>query len=433
MTQRVAVRSTVHSTRPGLQRRPPSVKQSLQTTLLPKGFGVFLSGRYSLAVEANDYADSPFGRPAEVGRPHGYVAYLPKALPRSLAISAANTSRLGDAEAALGRLAGVGRLLPDPDLLVIPYLRREALSSARIEGTQATLLEVLDAEVSDAVLNPDLEEVVNYIVAMRTGLTRLETLPLSNRLLREIHAILLRGVRGRERDPGEFRTSQNWIGAPTDSIQSARFVPPPPEELGHLLTDFERFLHEADELPVLVRVAMAHYQFETIHPFLDGNGRLGRLLIVFYLVRCDRLPAPLLYVSPFLESRRSEYYQALQTVRESGDFDPWLAMILEAIETQASDALRRAERLVDLQEHYRAVVRAKTRGAANQALDIVFRQPLINSRVVERDLSITRPSALAALRTLEEVGLLAQLDQAGPHGQHKWQAREILAILTDDE
>lgn len=315
---------------------------------------------------------------------------------------------------------------------MIPYLRREALSSARIEGTQATLLEVLDAEVSDDVLNPDLEEVVNYILAMRTGLARLETLPLSNRLLREIHEILLQGVRGRERSPGEFRTSQNWIGASHETIQTARFVPPPPDLLGELLTDFELFLHEPGALPLLVKVALAHYQFETIHPFLDGNGRLGRLLIVFYLVWSERLPAPLLYISPYLEARRTEYYDALQTVREAGDFGPWLSMMLRAIETQANDALQRAERLVDLREHYRVEVRNRTRGAANDALEIVFRQPLIHSRIVEKELSISRPSALSALRELEQAGLLTQLEATGPHGQHKWQAPQILNILNED-
>lgn len=383
-------------------------------------------------MDESHYADSLFGRPAEVGRPHGYIAYLPNPLPRALEISPESTRLLGEAEAALGRLSGVGRLLPDPDLLVVPYLRREALSSARIEGTQATLLEVLAAEVSDEVLNPDLEEVVNYIIAMRTGLDRLESLPLSNRLIREIHEILLQGVRGRERAPGEFRTTQNWIGAASETIETARFVPPPPAALGELLGDFERFLHESSSLPLLVKVALAHYQFETIHPFLDGNGRLGRLLIVFYLVWSERLPAPLLYISPYLEARRTEYYEALQTVRESGDFDPWLSMMLTAIETQANDALHRAERLVDLREHYRSTVRNRTRGAANEALEVVFRQPLINSRIVERELSVSKPSALNALRALESAGLLRQLESMGPHGQHKWQAPEILEILNED-
>lgn len=382
-------------------------------------------------MELNEYVSSIFGEPRQIGRSHPYVAYAPRPIPRTLEISASNTIALGEAEAALGRLAGVGRLLPDPDLLVVPYLRREALSSARIEGTQATLLEVLDAEVSEEILNPDLEEVANYILAMRKGLERLQTLPLSNRLLREIHAVLLSGVRGRERSPGEFRTTQNWIGTPGDSIQSAKFVPPPPDQLSDLLTDFERFLHEEPQLPLLVHVALAHYQFETIHPFLDGNGRLGRLLIVFFLVWRERLPAPLLYISPYLESRRDLYYETLQIVRETGNFDPWLDMLLTAIATQASDALNRAERLVDLRENYRSRVSARTRGAANKALDIVFVQPVITSRAVERQLNVTKPSALAALRILEDAGLLAAFDTTGPHGQLKWHAPEILEVLGD--
>ena len=383
-------------------------------------------------MDASRYVDSEFGGPAKVGSKHSYVAYRPKPLPRSLEISADNTRLLGDAEAALGRLAGVGRLLPDPDLLVTPYLRREALSSARIEGTQATLVEVLDAEISEDILNPDLEEVVNYILAMRTGLEKLESLPLSNRLLREIHAVLLRGVRGRERSPGEFRTTQNWIGDQSATVETAYFVPPPPSEMGDLLTDFEFFLHEASELPVLVRIALAHYQFKTIHPFLDGNGRLGRLLIVFYLVWCKRLPAPLLYLSPYLESNRDRYYDSLQVVRETGRFDPWLRLMLEAIETQASDALVRAERLVDLRERYRVSVRERTRGAANEAIELVFRQPIITSRIVEQELAISKPSALSALKQLEGSGLLSQFEQAGPHGQHKWFAPEIITVLGDD-
>jgi len=290
----------------------------------------------------------------------------------------------------------------------------------------------LNAEVSEDVLNPDLEEVVNYILAMRTGLERLETLPLSNRLLREIHGELLRGVRGRERSPGDFRTTQNWIGGSNATVMSATFVPPPPFEMGALLTDLELFLHESSDLPVLVRIALAHYQFETIHPFLDGNGRLGRLLIVFYLVWCGRIPAPLLYLSPFLESNRQDYYVALQTVRETGNFNPWLNMLLEGIETQATDALLRAERLMDLRESYRKSVRELTRGAANEAIELVFRQPIINSTIVERSLSISRPSALSALRQLEEAGLLSQMAESGPHGQLKWYSPQILEVLSDD-
>lgn len=232
-------------------------------------------------------------------------------------ISPENLLRLADAEAAVGRLVGAARLLPQPHLLVRPYLRREAVASTRIEGTQASLVDVFDAEAGDRPLSADVEEVVNYVRAMETGIRRLETLPVSTRLVRELHAVILAGVRGREHRPGEIRSTQNWIGPADATIETATFVPPPPDELGDLLTDLERFVHEEPLLSPLVQAALVHYQFETIHPFLDGNGRLGRLLIVFLLIVRDRLPEPLLYLSPYLEARRDAYYGALQGVREA--------------------------------------------------------------------------------------------------------------------
>lgn len=338
--------------------------------------------------------------------------------------------RLADAEAALGRLAGAGRLLPDPQLLVQPYLRREALASTRIEGTQASLAEVFDAALSDQPLGADVEEVMNYVQAMEVGLVRLEQLPISGRLLREMHAVILDGVRGRDRQPGEFRTTQNWIGSPGATIETATFVPPPPGLVGELLDDLERFVHEPPTMPPLVQAALLHYQFETIHPFLDGNGRLGRLLIVFFLVDRGRLPAPLLYISPYFESRRSEYYAALQGVRERGDFDAWLALFLDAIDTQAVDAVSRAERLTDLRERYRSSTRAVTRGVANQLVDLTFESPVLNARIVQQRLEISRPAALSALRLLADQGLLAEAAD-GPRGQLRWRAHEVIDILAE--
>lgn len=228
-------------------------------------------------MDAERYADTAFGRPRRTGGVHGYVAYVPKPIPRDLALSGGVVRALADAESALGRLAGAGRLLTHPHVLVGPYLRREAVSSARIEGTQASLADVFEAEADERPLSADLEEVVNYLRAMNAGLERLATLPLSVRLIREMHGVVLAGVRGRERQPGELRTSQNWIGRPGATLQEAAFVPPPPEEMGPLLTDWERFVHDGSDLSPLVEAALLHYQFETIHPFLDGNGRLGRL------------------------------------------------------------------------------------------------------------------------------------------------------------
>jgi len=383
-------------------------------------------------VQLGDYADTDFGSPRRTGGPHGYVAYFPRPIPREVPISPANLLRLADAEAALGRLAGAGRLLQRPQLLVGPYLRREAVASTRIEGTQASLLDVFDAEASDQPFGADVEEVVNYVSAMELGLRRLETIPVSTRLVREMHAVILAGVRGQDRQPGELRTTQNWIGSAGARIEEAAFVPPPPGELSELLSDLERFVHEAPRLPPLVQAALIHYQFETIHPFLDANGRLGRLLIVFFLVVRGRLPEPLLYLSPHFEARRQQYYGALQGVRERGDFERWLALFLDGVRTQAIDAVVRAERLTDLREQYRQKVRTATRGSANQLVDLAFEQPVLNARLVEVRLNITRPAALAALRQLSKLGLLTEVGD-GPRGQLRWRAHEVLAALVDEQ
>ncbi|MEJ7844831.1 MAG: Fic family protein [Acidimicrobiales bacterium] len=382
-------------------------------------------------MDAAHYAGTEFGLARRTAGPHGYIAYFPRPIPRSVPISPENLLRVADAEAALGRLAGAGRLLPHPQLLVGPYLRREAVASTRIEGTQASLVEVFDAEASDQPLGPDVEEVVNYVRAMEIGLQRLHTLPVSTRLIREMHAVILAGVRGRERQPGELRTTQNWIGPVGATIETATFVPPPADELGNLLTDLEYFIHEEPQVPPLVQAALVHYQFETIHPFLDGNGRLGRLLVVFFLVVRDRLPEPLLYLSPYFESRREQYYAALQGVREQGDFDRWLGLFLDAVRTQAVDAVARAERLTDLRERYRIEVQAATRGAANQLVDLAFEQPVLNARAVERRLDISRPAALNALRQLAELQVLTEVP-GGPRGQLRWRAQEILDVLTSE-
>lgn len=382
-------------------------------------------------MDAAQYADTPFGCARRTPGAHGYVAYFPHPIPRKLEISSTNLLKLADGEAALGRLAGAGRLLPHPHLLVRPYLRREAVASTRIEGTQASLVEVFDAEAGDKPFGADVEEVVNYVRAMETGLQRLQTLPVSTRLIREMHSVILAGVRGRQRQPGDLRTTQNWIGPPGATIETATFVPPPPDRLSELLTDLESFIHEEPALPPLVQAALVHYQFETIHPFLDGNGRLGRLLIVFFLVVRDRLPEPLLYLSPYFETRRNDYYDALQCVRERGDFDRWLTLFLDGIKTQAVDAVNRAERLTDLRESYRSRVRATTRGAANQLVDLAFEQPVLNARLVQARLRITRPAALTALRQLAEVGILREVD-GGPRGQLRWRAPDVLAVLVED-
>ncbi len=381
-------------------------------------------------MDASLYEKTPFGEVRSVpGK--GYRAYYPNPLPKSIDMAHDTVMRLADAEAALGRLASAGRLLPNPHLLIRPYLLKEALSSARIEGTQASLLGVLEAEAEAQKNDPDIEEVLNYMDAMEEGLTRLSNLPFSLRLVRNMHAVLLRGVRGRERQPGEVRVSQNWIGPLGSTLETASFVPPPPGELAALLSDWERFVHENRTISVLVQSGLLHYQFETIHPFLDGNGRMGRLLIVFHLVLRERLLQPLLYLSSYFERRRDDYYTGLQGVRERGDMNAWLRFYLEGVETQANDAVRRAERLIDLREKYRARVMESTRGQAVILVDSLIANPIVNAHRVEARLGVKRPTSLRMLGLLEKLEILTEI-RPGPRRLRRFVANEVLEVLEKD-
>lgn len=353
-------------------------------------------------------------------------------IPRKLDLPAETVNLLADAEGALGRLAGVGQLLPNPELLIRPYLLREALSSTRIEGTRASMVDVLEADVSGGRPSADVQEVVNYVSAMRSGLQMLETLPVSERLLREMHRRLLAGVRGAQLAPGELRTSQNWIGPPGSTVATAPYVPPPPEELGSLLSDWERFANETVELPLLVQNALLHAQFESIHPFLDGNGRLGRLIIVFFLVAHGRLPAPLLYLSGFLESRRDQYYDSLQTIRQQGDPFPWITLFLDAVRTQASDAVSRADRILGVQEQYREL--AGTMGSPNAyaVVEMICQAPIVTGHTVEQEVGISRPTALRILDKMSKLGILEEME-TGARGQRRYLAGQMLnAVLGDN-
>lgn len=382
-------------------------------------------------MELSAYAATAFGEPRRTLGRHGCAAYFPAPIPRSIELPRSTIRLLADTEAALGRLAGVGQLVPNPYLLLRPYLLREALASTRIEGTQASLADVFETEATGEAPNADVEEVLNYIQALEWGLSQRDKLPLGVRLIREMHRRLLAGVRGRERTPGEFRTTQNWVGGGGSSIATARFVPPPPEELPALLADWERFAHEDVELPLLVKHALLHCQFETLHPFLDGNGRLGRLLIVFLLVEHGRLTAPLLYLSAYLERERERYYEALQTVREAGDALPWIELFLSAVHSQAGDAVLRAQRIVSLRERYRVAASSIASSKGMAIVDLVCEMPIVSSRTVEARLGVTRPTALKLLRQLEGVGVLSEGD-AGLRGQRRYLARELMAAVTDE-
>jgi Fic family protein len=328
-------------------------------------------------------------------------------------------------------LAGAGRLLPNPHLLVSPYVTREAVASSRIEGTQASLSEVLEANATgQSTAGTDVREVQNYIAAFNTGVELLRSVPLCLRLMREVHAVLMEGVRGQERHPGEFRSSPNWIGSPTDTPENATFVPPLPDEMAPLLDDLESFLNEDMPLPALVRCGLAHYQFETIHPFLDGNGRLGRLLAVFYLAQQELLPQPLLYLSSYFETHRGEYYDRLQAVREKGQLEEWLQFFLTAVAIQASDAVERAERLADLREKYRGEL-ASTRSRASEVVELLMANPFVTVRNVQHALQVTQPGALNLLRGIENRGWLHDAGTIGRGGRMVWVAQEILSVLVD--
>jgi Fic family protein len=379
-------------------------------------------------MELEKYPPTPFGQARRTPGRHGYVAYFPAPIPRALELPAATVRLLADAEGELGRLAGVGSLMPNPDLLIRPYLLREALSSTRIEGTQASMAEVFETDAVDGTPNADVEEVVNYVAAMRWGIKRLAELPFSTRLVCEMHRHLTAGVRGRQLAPGELRTSQNWIGAPGSTIETAQFVPPPPSALAELLADWERFAHEDPALPLLVRNALLHAQFETIHPFLDGNGRLGRLLLVFFLAAWGRLPAPLLYLSAYLERKRQDYYEALQVIREEGNPIPWIELFLTATQTQAGDAVERAREIIELREQYRRV--AKTANAL-ALVDLICENPIATTRSIEGRLGVSRPTALRLLKRMEEQGVLREAE-VGPRGQRRYVAHGMMDVLARD-
>jgi Fic family protein len=352
-------------------------------------------------------------------------------VPRALELPTPTLRLLGEAEASLGRLAGTGEAMPNPRLLIRPYLLREALSSTRIEGTRASMNEIFEVDAAGGVPNADVEEVTNYVAALEWGVEQLERLPLSTRLLREMHRRLMAGVRGRDRAPGELRTSQNWIGAPSSTVETAQFVPPPPQELPALLTDWERFANEEAEVPLLVQDALLHAHFETIHPFLDGNGRLGRLLLVLFLIARGRLRAPLLYLSTHLERERQRYYEALTTIRETGDATPWVELFLTAVRSQADDAVTRARRIIEIRERYLRA--AATMGTPNglAVVDLICENPLATTRLVEERLGVSRPTALRLLRQLEQRGVLTEGD-AGLRGQRRYVARELMAAVADE-
>ncbi len=371
-------------------------------------------------------------RAATAGRviqtPQGYAAFIPAPLPPELAYSPDLALALSRADAGLSELSGLGRHLPNPHLLIAPYVRREAVLSSRIEGTKTNLADLFLDEVEGGrpgQADSDVREVRNYVVALEYGIKRLADLPLSLRLVREVHARLMKGVREDYATPGEFRRSQNWIGLPDSTAVTATYVPPPPEQLMEALSDWERFLHVLDRIPDLVQCALMHEQFEAIHPFLDGNGRVGRLLITLFLIERGRLSQPLLYLSAFLEAHRQEYYDRLQRVRTDADWTGWLRFFLTGVAETAREGVRLAGRLMDLRESFRKRLRDKPKALA--LLDELFINPYMNVVRAQRVLKVSNPTAREAVRLLEQKGVLEEI--TGRAWARLYLARPILQAI----
>jgi len=317
---------------------------------------------------------------------------------------------LSRADIALGRLDGIITVVPDPNFFIAMYVRREAVLSSQIEGTQSTLEDLLEVELEpDTGNSSDVGDIVNYVAAMNYGLTRLNELPLSLRLIREIHDELLRGGRGAQATPGEFRTTQNWIGPSGATLDRATFVPPPVPDMREALSDFEHYLHSNGTTPVIIKAGLAHAQFETIHPFLDGNGRVGRLLITFLLVHGEVLRAPLLYLSYFFKLHRAEYYDRLMAVRLSGDWEGWLRFFLRGVAETADEATTTAERIFELRERHRTLVMEELGANGLRLLSTLFQRPLVNVNYVVGQLEVAFPTANRLVGRFEELGLLREV------------------------
>ncbi len=386
-------------------------------------------------MDANDFTPNSAGQVIRVGAGEAaYSAFVPAPLPPPFKLEPSLVRTLSEADRALGELAGLGRTIANPHLLIQPFIRREAVLSSRIEGTQADVTDLYAFEAGQLPLpgfassttEPDVREVLNYVHAMEYGLKRMNELPVSLRLLRELHERLMRDVRGGRVSPGEFRTTQNWIGG--NSPSDARFVPPPPAHMHESLDAFEKYLHADDGNPPLLRLGLTRYHFESIHPFVDGNGRIGRLLISLLLVHWKLLPLPLLYLSAFFEQHRQEYYDHLLAVSQKGNWEDWLRFFLNGVAEQARDAIERARRLQDLQQEWRKALRKdKSPVLCLQITDYLFERPVVNSSHLKARFGSSLPTVLRALQRLEKLGIIKEV--SGRARNQQFIAAEILSAV----
>ncbi len=360
----------------------------------------------------------------------GYWAFVPNLLPPDLSLTWELAGELSAADRGVSELAGIGRTLPNPYLLIRPFMHREAVLSSRIEGTQASLSDLYFFEAASVLPSPqsDVREVRNYVLAMEHGLQRLKDLPVSLRLLREVHEKLMEGIAGDHLTPGEFRRSQNWIGPAGCTLNEATFVPPPHEDLMSSLGELEKFWHAPSPLPLLIRLAMIHYQFEAIHPFLDGNGRIGRLLLTLLLVSENVLPQPMLYLSAFFEKNRDEYYRRLLAVSQDGQWTEWISFFLRGVAEQSRDAVQRSEKLLGVWQRYRQQFQTvRSSASLLKLIDQLFHLPYLTISLAKSILDVTFRSASLNVEKLVAGGILEELP--GRKYGRIFRAREILELL----
>lgn len=375
-----------------------------------------------------DFAAPEAGRVVRAA--DGYDAFVPAPLPPKIDYDSELVLALSRADAALSELSGLGRLLPNPHLLIGAYVRKEAVLSSKIEGTTTDLSELLQDEAgSPAPDANDVLEVRNYVRALENGVKRLAGFPLSLRLVREIHEQLMRGVRGDRATPGEFRRSQNWIGAPGSTIDTAAYVPPPVDEMNACLNAWEAFLHERGKMPELIQCALVHEQFEAIHPFLDGNGRVGRLLITLFLIERERLSQPLLYLSAFIERYRQEYYELLQGVRTRGDWRSWIFYFLRGVAEISKEGVERSGKMLNLRERLRAKVPGRRH--ATRLLERLFENPYVTVAGAAKLLNVTVPTARQAIGRLVDAKILTET--TGRKWGRLYLANSILKAVDMDE
>jgi Fic family protein len=370
-----------------------------------------------------------------VSQPSGYRAFVPFNLPPipPIVMDDEMLTLLSQADRAMGRLDGSVEALPNADLFVFMYVRKEAVLSSQIEGTQASLADLLEVEakIFDPLRPNDTEEILNYVAAINYGLTRLQSLPISLRLIREIHLRLMQGVRGQHATPGEFRTSQNWIGAEGAGLKDASFVPPPPSDLPDLLGAFEQFLHSDDRIPLLIKLGMIHAHFETLHPFLDGNGRIGRLLITFCLCERQALQKPVLYLSHYLKRHRSTYYDMLQAIRVDGRWEEWIKFFLRGVAEVANEATETAKKIIAMREDHRQRVISLRRGTPSglKLLESLYQKPIITVASVAALLDVSNQAANSLTDRFVTLGLITEA--TGNKRNRVFRYDPYVALFTD--